>query len=111
MSALGKHADMTTIGGRLRAERKRLALSQEGLAKVAGVAKNTAINWERDNSSPTAAGLLAFANVGADALFIVTGRRENHDVAGQTVRQALAMLEPADRRALLLELVAEELRG
>ncbi|WP_288804177.1 helix-turn-helix transcriptional regulator [uncultured Novosphingobium sp.] len=63
-----------SVGARLREERQRLGLSQERFAALAGVAKNTAINWEKEKSSPTAAALLAFAEAGADALYILTGK-------------------------------------
>lgn len=39
------------------------------------VAKNTGINWEKDASSPTATALGAFAEAGADVLYILTGNR------------------------------------
>lgn len=64
-----------SVGERLREERRRLGLSQERLAGVAGVAKNTAINWEKDQSSPTAAALNLLAEAGADAVYILTGQR------------------------------------
>lgn len=53
-----------------------MELSQERLAALAGVAKNTAINWEKDKSSPTAAALISLAEAGADAVYILTGKRE-----------------------------------
>lgn len=63
-----------SVGSRLREERQRLGLSQERFAALAGVAKNTAINWEKDKSSPTAAALIAFSEAGADAYYILTGK-------------------------------------
>lgn len=81
-----------SVGSRLREERQRLGLSQERLAGVAGVAKNTAINWEKDKSSPTAAALLAVANAGADAVYILTGKRtlDYPNMEHQRVEQELA---------------------
>lgn len=75
-----------SVGERLREERQRLGLSQERLAGVASVAKNTAINWEKGASSPPASALIAFAEAGADALYILTGRRtadRTKDLAAQ----------------------------
>ena len=109
--------DNATIGGRLKAERLRLGFSQPALAAVAGVAKNTAVNWENDVSSPTANTLAAFAEAGANVLFIVTGHHVQSQtstalpLAGLTVRQALAMLDRVDRHRLLLDLLAAELRA
>ncbi|WP_374410617.1 helix-turn-helix domain-containing protein [Novosphingobium colocasiae] len=64
-----------TVGTRLKEERARLGLTQEALAAVANVAKNTAINWEKDKSSPTANALMLIADAGADAIYILTGKR------------------------------------
>lgn len=107
--------DTSSIGGRLKAERLRLRLSQAALAGSAGVAKNTEINWERGCSpGPHAAALAAFAEAGADIHFIITGARfcgapvRQEALAGVTVRQALAMLDPPDRQRLLLDLLAGE---
>ena len=65
-----------TVGERLKEERLRLGMSQARLAAVAGVSKNTAINWERGASSPTIASLIATAEAGVDLTYVVTGRRE-----------------------------------
>lgn len=64
-----------TIGARLKEERSRLGRSQTDFATLAGVKKGTQISWEKDASSPTAQALTAFAEAGADVLYIVTGRR------------------------------------
>lgn len=103
--------DLGTIAGRLRFERMRLGHSREVFAALAGVSKGSVANWEKYGAFPNAASLLAFANAGADVLFIVTGRREGGDLAGKTVRQALALLDASDRHRLLLDLLAEELRA
>ncbi|MGK4362077.1 helix-turn-helix transcriptional regulator [Ectopseudomonas chengduensis] len=63
------------IGERLKEERKRLGLTQPGLAEIAGAAKRTVIDWEKGVSSPTAAQLEALSRVGMDVLFVVTGTR------------------------------------
>lgn len=64
-----------SVGSRLSEERKRLGISQERLAAIAGVAKNTAINWEKGASSPTASALNALSESGVDAIYVLTGRR------------------------------------
>lgn len=109
--------DFATIGGRLKAERQRLGLSQGAMAALADASKSAQQKWERDGAAPNASGLAAFAEAGADVLYIVTGRREVAQPAppgglpGVTVRQALAMLDAPDRRRILLDLLAEELDG
>lgn len=118
MSARGGNPDLSTIGGRLKAERVGLDLSQTAAASLAGVSKGSWQCWEADKTSPTAQHLAAFATAGADVLFIVTGQRAQGEpapaqepLAGVTVRQALAMLDPVDRHRLLLDLLAGELRA
>lgn len=73
------------IGERLKEERKRLGLTQPGLAEVAGAAKRTVIDWEKGVSSPTAAQLEALARVGMDVLYVVTGER-SPNVTDQSYR-------------------------
>ncbi|EPL63709.1 Putative phage repressor [Stutzerimonas stutzeri B1SMN1] len=77
------------IGERLKEERKRLGLTQPGLADVAGAAKRTVIDWEKGVSSPTAAQLEALSRVGMDVLFVVTGLRAN-----KVTDQSYAALTP-----------------
>lgn len=64
-----------SIGARLREERARLALNQEDFAALAGASKRAQLKWEKDESAPTATVLAAFADAGADVLYILTGRR------------------------------------
>lgn len=64
------------ISDRLKEERQRLGLSQTAFAAIAGVTKSAQIKWESGSSSaPTAPALAAFAEAGADVLYILTGRR------------------------------------
>lgn len=62
-------------GGRIVAERKRLKLSQPAFADAGGVKKGSQILYEKGNA-PSADYLERIAAVGADVLFILTGRRE-----------------------------------
>lgn len=68
-----------TVGERLKLERVRLQMSQTDFAALAGAKKGTQISWEKDASSPNAAALVAFAEAGADVLYILTGQRSNGD--------------------------------
>ena len=67
---------MSTIGARLKDERKRLGLKQEDFAVVAGVTRRPYAEWESGNTSPTAVQLAAMAAAGADVRYIVTGERD-----------------------------------
>lgn len=67
----------------------RLGLSQTAFAALAGVTKSAQIKWESGNSSaPTAPALSAFAEAGADILYILTGKRTQEDP-----RSALATIK------------------
>lgn len=64
-----------SVGQRLRDERARLGMSQPAFAALAGASKGAQQNWEKDAASPNAAALIAWAEAGADVLYILTGRR------------------------------------
>ncbi|MBT9428447.1 helix-turn-helix domain-containing protein [Candidatus Symbiopectobacterium endolongispinus] len=61
------------IGLRIKEERERLSLTQQGMADAIGVAKRTFIDWEKDRTSPTAVQLSALSALGVDVLYVVTG--------------------------------------
>lgn len=101
-------------------ERERLGLTQTAMAALYGATKGAQLKWERGASHPDADVLAAFAQGGADVLFIVTGHRVPAPSSsrpapqyqiGSIIRPALAMLCPASRRQLLLDLLADELRA
>lgn len=63
------------IGLRIKEERERLALTQQGLADAIEIAKRTLIDWEKGRTSPNAVQLSALSALGIDVLYIVTGMR------------------------------------
>lgn len=66
---------MITIGERLKEERNRLGLSQVKIGTVAGITKNSQINYEANKRSPDSAYLAKIAEIGADVNYILTGMR------------------------------------
>lgn len=60
---------------RLREERERLGLSQTELGEVGGVRKQAQHLYETGARQPDMAYLSAIAAVGADVLYVLTGRR------------------------------------
>lgn len=62
---------MDSIGKRIREERERLGLKQDQV----GVAPKTQRYYESDERHPDAVYLAAFAEKGADVLYIITGLR------------------------------------
>lgn len=77
----------------IRKERERLGLTQPAFALIAGAAKRTVIDWEKGVSSPTAVQIAALAEHGADALFVITGKR--------SMAVAEMALLPNDERGLI----------
>ena len=63
------------ISERLREERDRLGLTQEGLAEKLTATKRSVINWEGGAALPGAEVLSRYATAGADVLYILTGQR------------------------------------
>lgn len=66
---------MSKLGRRLREERKRLGMSQEGFAREGGVALNTQFNYETGLRNPDTDYLLKIRDSGADAVYILTGQK------------------------------------
>ena len=64
-----------TIGARLREERARLGVSQTELAVACGIAKNTQLNYEKDERSPDAKYLAAVEALGMDVYYVLVGKR------------------------------------
>ena len=63
------------IGTRLREERERLGMTQEGFGQAGGVLKRALIRYEKGERMPDATFLAAIAAAGADVLYILTGQR------------------------------------
>ncbi|MGL5026218.1 MAG: helix-turn-helix domain-containing protein [Shewanella oncorhynchi] len=77
------------IANRLKDERQRLGLTQEGLAEIAGAKRRTLQDWERGLSSPTAVQLCAFSAIGVDVQYIITGQRQQSGIGETAVHQAV----------------------
>lgn len=71
-----KNADLHKIGQRLAEERKRLGYNQKDFGALGKAALRTVIDWEKGKTSPNSSFLAAIAEIGADILYIVTGKRE-----------------------------------
>lgn len=60
---------------RLKEERERLGLTQDGFSAAAGAKRRTLVDWEKGVSSPTAVQLSALSEIGVDVLYVITGQR------------------------------------
>ncbi|WP_304351038.1 helix-turn-helix domain-containing protein [Comamonas testosteroni] len=77
------------IGARLREERERLGLNQEGFGQLGGVRKQAQLLYEKDERRPDSDYLAAVAAAGVDVLFVLTGRRQSDLPAGDASEQLL----------------------
>lgn len=64
-----------SVGGRIREERLRLGISQPAFAALANATKSALVKWEKDAAAPNARALIAWAEAGADVLYVLVGRR------------------------------------
>jgi transcriptional regulator with XRE-family HTH domain len=63
------------FGERLKAERDRLAMTQQGMAEACGVSRRQQIYYEAGSQWPGGAYLAAAANLGVDVGYVLTGKR------------------------------------
>ncbi|PHP16394.1 hypothetical protein CG471_28370 [Sphingobium sp. IP1] len=62
-------------------------MNQTEFAAVVGASKRAMVSWEKDDSSPLITAVIAWAGVGADATYILTGRRSNGDAEANSPHQ------------------------
>ncbi len=74
-----------SIGARMQEERIRLGLSQADFGRECNVSRTAQFNYERGERSPDANYLLDASNIGADILYIVTGRRSKEVSVSKSV--------------------------
>lgn len=91
----------TTLGQRLREERKRLRLNQTDFAALAGVQISAQTNYENDKRQPDTRYLAALSEAGVDVAYVTTGVR-----TGEEHTAAAAQLL---RMKVLASLLADEL--
>lgn len=66
------------ILNRIKEERERLKYNQTDFAAIAKSTRKTLFNWESGSGSPTSEALAAWADVGLDVLYVVTGIRSGY---------------------------------
>lgn len=93
---------MKIFGERLRAERQRLHLTQERMAEVGGVRKNTQCLYEAGRNAPDAEYLQRLQEIGLDIHFLFYGER-NRTSLGPDEQALFTMYEswPPPVRAML----------
>jgi transcriptional regulator with XRE-family HTH domain len=98
---------LSTIGIRLKDERKRLGYSQTDFGNVGGVTKNTQILYESDKRSPDALYLASLAAIGVDVQYITTGIRSDNLSKITTVSQSV---KEGDELLDTLELLEKDVK-
>jgi|GEM_PF-3165149 len=91
------------MASRLTEERKRLGLTQAELSEKVGVSKMTISHYACGHSSPSAEVLAKMDELGADVLYILTGKRNSKPAIAVSVdlnRLGLA-LDEANRQSTL----------
>lgn len=105
-----------SLGGRLRAERERLGLSQSEVASAAAAAgargstRQSQALYEKDERLPDAGYLAAVSRLGVDVRWVVTGYRDYQPQEPLTAEEQTAIsywrkASPETRRAALGALV------
>lgn len=83
------------IGASLVEERKRLGLSQTEFAAIPGVTRKTLFGYETGERVPDAAALAAWAAIGVDIAYVITGLRAKAHRKLAAVSQASELLQKA----------------
>jgi transcriptional regulator with XRE-family HTH domain len=83
---------MKTFGERLKVERQRLHLTQERMAEVGGVRKNTQCLYEAGRSAPDSVYLQRLQEIGLDITFLFYGER-NRTTLGPVEQALFTMYE------------------
>jgi transcriptional regulator with XRE-family HTH domain len=87
----------SSIGARLCEERVRLQMTQGALAKAVGISRTSATMYEAGRQMPGAEVMLGLHHLGADILFILTGKRARN--APLDVSRFDAALTEANRQS------------
>lgn len=64
-----------SVGIRLKEERNRLGLTQQQMAEASGVSLRTQVGYEANQVGATAAYLASIHTIGADVVYLLTGKR------------------------------------
>lgn len=95
-----KSGHMSYFKDRLRAERKRLGLSQEKFAALAGVTKDTQLNYESGARKPDSDYLISICEAGVDSHFLLHGTLSSSELT-QEENELLVSFRKLDLRGKL----------
>ncbi|MGO3397319.1 MAG: helix-turn-helix domain-containing protein [Serratia proteamaculans] len=92
---------MCTTGSRLREERVRLGKTQQELAEIGEVHKNSQGNYENDSKHPDSKYLSLIGAAGVDVLYVVTGNRTPTPVITSEEQKLVENYRAMDKAARL----------
>lgn len=94
---------LAALGSRLRTERLRLGLTQEAFSALAGLKKNSQINYEKGSTAPTVEYLLRWAEHGVDIAYVLTGQRLQGGLGAEEtlLLQSFGRLGARERQAIV----------
>lgn len=84
------------IGSRLREERERLSLSQQGLADWLHVQRQAVLLYEGGARSPLADQLAILDHRGGDACYVITGKRHDDGVMVDSRHELMQAMAAVD---------------
>ncbi len=91
----------TEFGERIRLERQRLGLTQEQLANLVGVKKQSIYLYEHGRTSPTADIIFGFSKAGFRIQFLLLGREHipnPQDLAPEALKFAADIVSSVERK-------------
>lgn len=81
----------------LREERKRLGFTQQEMAELIGVRQEMFSKYERGQASPGGDALAAFAGIGGDVQYVLTGQRSSSPMTPEE-KELLSIFRKLDLR-------------
>lgn len=101
-----------SIGLRIREERERLGLTQTQFAAAIGASKKSQIRYEDGSSSPDIDALIAWAEIGLDPMYVLSGVRQGEMSSGALPADELVLLDayrglsPKAKKSVLASLLS-----
>ncbi len=75
-----ENPQQSSVGARLKAERKRLGYDQAGFAKVGGITSRTLIRYESDETTPPSDFMNKVGDAGVEVFWVLRGSREDDEL-------------------------------
>lgn len=97
------------IGERLREQREHLGMNQTDFAKAAGVSRKTLFGYEMGERTPDAAALAAWARLGLDVSYVVSGKHSGGSTGDSFKEPVSQTISPSPPDPILAPIDTERL--